>query len=739
MEGGTKVKKISKIFARVLSAALVVSLVLPGAPEVQARSQGEGYGQEADIHDMLQNTDVQNNKLELKGDSSVGSLLADTLSEKMEADADNASWENYITELEIEGTTATVSYQTSQEADVVVAVYDESTGQMLGSGTQAVSTEETTVQVEIAAENGMPDYFVAAAYLLDKESHSPLCDKLETKLYTKEMQDFLNTTVNDYEAGDVLNLDENEDTNFGVYSEDTVRVEAASKTNVVKENGDGTYTVTNADAAFTGLKKGDTFSYDYGDGNILLVKVGLISVNGSTVVITEDTEADLTDFFDYLKIEADTDSADASMEVDNSNLEDGVTYEEPEAGIAAMAIEGEGSYKFSHKWSINKKFGETITVKGSFTYGFKATVKYYVSLSYQYVSAKIEYSTAVGMEISGKIPLKEIKLGKIQVSVLPGVNIGFTPSFVVEASAKLAWEGEIKGTIGVEYDSDTGVRNLSKQPSTNSKFELSGKLFIGVKAEPSVNVISKELCELSIETEAGLEFSAKQKLWEAKDSESEKHDCKDCYEGEIYWKLSVKVKLELAKGRKKEEVTLAEIKLKWTDFYWSVDYNEFAFTKCPHISYRVEIKVKDTEGKAVSGAAIEGTGKDESPVTDENGNAVCYLPDGKYKLSVKDGNMGAVKKIEVRGNGKKIEIKLEEGETEENVVATGSCGEHLTYKIIVNGTDGNGEDTYTLKIEGYGDMEDYRGSSNASWYQYREKLTKLILSQDITSVVSESR
>ena len=48
-----------------------------------------------------------------------------------------------------------------------------------------------------------------------------------------------------------------------------------------------------------------------------------VSVSGSTVDVQPDTDIELTDFFDYMKIE--TDDSNVEYSVDNSQLEEGVT------------------------------------------------------------------------------------------------------------------------------------------------------------------------------------------------------------------------------------------------------------------------------------------------------------------------------------------------------------------------------------------------------------------------------
>lgn len=77
------------------------------------------------------------------------------------------------------------------------------------------------------------------------------------------------------------------------------------------------------------------------------------------------------------------------------------------------------------------------------------------------------------------------------------------------------------------------------------------------------------------------------------------------------------------------------------------------------------------------------------------------------------------------------------------VVDRGSCGEHLTYTITVNGKDEEGNDTYTLEIEGYGEMDNYSYSEysgngiRSPWVseeKYRDFTTRVILPEGLTSV-----
>lgn len=282
-----------------LALTLALSLgIMPVDSSVFAASDFISDTQDNNITDNTQDFEVE-------GTDGVGEVLASAISEENKNSEERRLSADNITGLEIEDNTAVVEFQTVTDAELVVAVYDEQQLQMLASGNEYVSEDDNTAEITISGD--MPQYFVATAYLLDEESHEPLCDAYTTELYTKNIQDLRNSTVDDYEPEKVLQLEEgNEETNFAVFNDQTVTAEEGTASNQLIDNGNGTYTITNADSSFTELKEGDTFSYRYSDGTVLLGKVAAISVNGTTVTIQKEADTDLEDYFDYVKIETDS-------------------------------------------------------------------------------------------------------------------------------------------------------------------------------------------------------------------------------------------------------------------------------------------------------------------------------------------------------------------------------------------------------------------------------------------------
>ena len=716
-----------------LALTLALSLgIMPVDSSVFAASDFISDTQDNNITDNTQDFEVE-------GTDGVGEVLASAISEENKNSEERRLSADNITGLEIEDNTAVVEFQTVTDAELVVAVYDEQQLQMLASGNEYVSEDDNTAEITISGD--MPQYFVATAYLLDEESHEPLCDAYTTELYTKNIQDLRNSTVDDYEPEKVLQLEEgNEETNFAVFNDQTVTAEEGTASNQLIDNGNGTYTITNADSSFTELKEGDTFSYRYSDGTVLLGKVAAISVNGTTVTIQKEADTDLEDYFDYVKIE--TDSSQGEWSVDNSNMEDGVTAAETDTDAEMFAdraarIEGSGSLEYSTSYNLYKKFDNDVKVTGNLNYKFKFKIDFYITAGYQYFSTKLEYTTGISVKVEGKLKLKEIPLGKIQwITPLLCVIVKFTPSFVVEASGSLTWKGELKGSIGGAYDANSGFKNLASRPTVDSSLEIEGKLFVGLKAKPSISIIS---AELALSFTGGAELSAKKAIYDT--GKDEIHTCKLCLQGEINAKFTMELEVDIIKGvvNRKRAWDLPKIKVK--DFYYSIDRGEFGWSTCPHIAYAVNVTVKDKDGKETKGTSILTVGDrktaeqvkivtpkgnvDSVEATDSKQTKI-YLPNGSYVVQATQGKVKGEANLTVHSRGTQVEIKLskkaESGGTGTGDQASGKDG-NITWRLTEDGT---------LYIEGKGDMPDYYHSEEAPWSDF--KINKAIVGKGLTSI-----
>lgn len=617
---------------------------------------------------------TESSQLEVNGEDSAGQMIADAITEQ--AAEQNPDSTCSISSLTIDkaSMTAEVSFVTDEDAELLVSIFSEDRKTLKASGRQQVTTAEHNATIPIScrvADSSLPDTFVGEAYLLDKDTHAPLCDSFVTNEYTKEITDLKKSTINDFEADRVLNLDNDTETNFAVYNDGVNVIEETSGKNQITDNGDGTYTVTNADSTFTSLKSGDKLSYTDSDGNVLLLTVAKITVNGSTVTIWKETkEEDLTDYFAYLKIE--TTDQNGALDIDKSTMDEGVTFLgsdlETQSETAAVGASGEGSLSHSLSFQIKEKLASSedaakkLDISAELKIQWKTTLNYYLSGTYQSLTFKMEYSTSVSAGITGKME-KKYRLVRVELPVLPGINVGFTPSFVVRATGNTKWTGEWKGIIGFAYDTTNGSWDPGEAPTTTSKVEINATLFVGVEATPYVCIMTEDLCKASLETSAGIELKGTQ----SKDSDETKiHKCDECTAGSVKCKVSAKLKLEVVKSTATVEANLVSLEVKLFDFYYSRTYNEFGYDSCPHIYYKTKLSLKDKKGQAVPDAwitpmkigdngpaAVKFLVDKEKPETTSvaagtDGTSVIYLPKGKYVLHAKTDDLIGEKTAEIK-------------------------------------------------------------------------------------------
>lgn len=705
-------KKVNKI----LTVLLAVIFFLNSFSIVYASDENEtSSGSDAAV------------EIETEGTDSVGEMLASEFQTQKDEQLQNNG--NCITGLNFEygdesenqsgRNIACVSFSVRSEAQLIVAVYDESHIQMLTYEKTEVNEDDTYKEIILDMDE-MPEYFTATAYLLDREDNRPLCREYTTEMYTKEMQDLEKSTVDDYDSEDVLQLDgSNKETNFAIYNDETVTIEESNGINELKDRGNGIIEIDNADQRVTGLKQGDTVSYQYRDGSVLLIKVMDVKVDGTTVIITRSNDSDLTDYFDYIKIDADGGSG--QTEIDNDNLDSGVTcLDETESVPAVGALNAEGSKASSVGYKIKKGAAEA-----NLELKINIHIQFYCSPSYKFFATEEEYSSSVSVGISGKCDLGKIRLSKLTQYPIPCIKVKCQLYFVVRASGELKWKGEWKGSIGFRYDSNAGIDDNTPfyKPGFKNEIKVEGKLFLGLCIVPDLSVIDENICQVEMEATSGLEIIGKQLI--ATSSDDMKHECNKCIDGKVNIKIEAKAKLNILKKCINVECKIASITLKITDFYWSVDKNEFGLRKCPHTNYKVDITANDDNGNAVQEGELtvydkttkkdvdiilKNGGKQSSVKLNNDGKATIYLPNGSYTVKVTKGS--------------------EKGE------ASLSVGNRKTSKQIkvkgkVSWTLNNG----ILEISVQGKMPDYGiGEDAAPWSARENEIRKVIINSGTTYI-----
>ena len=642
IKGFEEMKK--KLISILLSAAIIIGVLPLGLITTSA--------EETD------NLSVSSADISLSGTNSVGNMLA---AELEEAAAQTEGSGNVIYSVEIDEfdkNTAYIELSTAVSCTLFVGIYTEDKLTLLSSGSVEVTPEEE--YTEITLSGGVPEYFYIKAFLVDAEDYSPLSAVYNSPMYTKEMQEFLSKTTADFAEDKVVNFDEDTTNNFAVLSDSVLTLGENSETNKITfaNTASDTYIIENIDDSVRSLKAGDTFSGVFNGENII-VKIGEIAIEGTTATIL-GADAELDEVFDYVKLDQAAGISDGS--VDETTCGEGVTFEGYENDITTYGADIGGSVGANAKFSFQfVKLGNdnaNVKVSGNIKVKFVFSPKLYISASYKYIDLKFDYNVSGSVSVTGEVafdkPLAVFTFG------IPGVRAEVITCFTLSASGGIEISGTLfKGTLGYGWYSDVGGVNLCSVPKAEAEIKAEVTVFIGFKIEPKIKIAEGVLAETSIESNVGAELTAELSGNTSElTSSSQKHDCNHCVEGEIYGKFDISVKGKLLKNKKWSlDFNIVEVKVKLSDFYWSLTHGEFGFTTCPYITNKLIISVTDYNGKPIKNSVV--TVENTSYNTNGFGIATLYLKDGIHNVKASaDGYADAKKTVVIDGKKKAIKIKL---------------------------------------------------------------------------------
>ena len=589
-------------------------------------------------------------ELMVRGTDSFGSMFAQEFSGVAAEQAENNGCN--VFSIDMSGNQASVSFETTQDATLVVAVYDENGNQMLASGKKNVTNTETETTVTINSGT-IPQYYLVRGYLIETETLRPICTVYESSMYTQEMQEFLAKTTDDFDEEKVLNLDDDDTNNFAVYGDDTIIIPSETGKNIVVSADDSTntYVIKNADTDMTSLEEGDIFSYEYADGQFIITKVAAIDINGTTVTITGD-DIEMEDVFSYVKIDASDDLANAT--IDPSTCGDGVTYEglsEETEDSEYKAADISGSVKKTMKFRLDKSGKDSdgsYSISGGLWMRITCSAKLYLTFSKCYVELKLDYKGSLDITAKGKftatVPLPSVGY------MFYGIIVELTPSMIYEWEINGAVGADISGTFGIQADNN-GITSLTTMPKCTPKLKISGSFYWGLSLEPRVKILSNNVASASLTGKAGIKLNAS---WKPEILKQEKtiHSCEKCIEGKINAELTLKAGVKML-SKISYNINLIGESKKIADFYYSIDHNDYGLTKCPHLSYRLNLVVVDTDGNLLPDTVVtitDQTGQFEEvkKKTDMLGRLSVYLPESRYTLTpVKDGYVPTRRNIEI--------------------------------------------------------------------------------------------
>ena len=718
--------------------------------------------------------EVDTSNMSVSATNSFGQLLVNGLGMDGENGSDLSS-ESRVIEITMNGSTAMVKYIAKKDANLVVGIYtDDSEQEMIASGTVAVqATPDNTASsiVEVPLSGEIPEHYTVKGFLLDKEDHAPLCKEYTNAFYTENVEELEGATIDDFDSARAVNLDDDRTTNFGVVKQGVILLQEDEPENgagenivVLDDSENQIYQFENASTELLNLKQGNIIVYKYGENNLIIAHVADFEINGTTVTIYGDEDFQLEDVFSILKMDGEN-TTDKAI-VDTETGDGKVSYiGTQEIETLDSTNEWEGKAEFSHVFKISTDDGkdedsEEKPVSGSVegTVSIKAAIKLKLRLCDDNKMVSLSFPMTEKFELEGAVEYKGelLKFPKITLPVYGCLSVGFEPQMVFKANASVAFKMDSTQMIGFEWSQKDGTQNISEAPVTSINFKLSGSIYLGFdmapKAELGVGKVS--LVKLKFKAEAGFELSAEERLGDQGTGLDEIHGCKNCYEGELEFKITLGVSLKILLYEPKIEIT--PFSHSFGKAYASADYGDFGWGECPHVKYRLTLKA----GKAGAGATVKIQSNDSDTSSlytettlDADGNSTVYLPEREYRITANKGSMEFVKTIKLP-RGTTVNIDLEQGSTggnpgttdpdtpdpdkpdpdnpdpdptppSETIVASGACGDNLTWKL---------DDKGTLTISGKGAMTEWVYSDSAPWKTYSNTINKVVIQPGVTSI-----
>ena len=692
-------KKLKSALSLLLCMIMVFGAVIPSI------AAGRSNSSEASI---------EQDGLRLESTNAVGKVLAKAASEQTA----QQSGDYGIIDVEIAGNIVNVQINNEESCTVVVAVYDDDTGRMIGSGFCDAEKDADIVDVELNVSE-VPEYYLLRVFLIDSQK-AALCEEYRYIEHTHNFIDAKSKTVDDFPDNVVLNLDESKTNNFAVVADEGIEITTDGVKNILASSENDVYTFNNIDSQFDSLKVGDVISYTDGEQNSIVIKISSVKIQGNTAVIGSDADATIDELFSFLKIDNEFDGDGDKMSVDMTGVEEGIVYE----GMEKFDEEQQSPAKAPQKskvdvsstldcpvWKISKKFGYTgdgsgintgtatiefkFEIKVSASYSLKA---YYDAdwewkwdfwnsySSYYFFETVFEFNAKGTGSVTGTLS-KEFYLGSITFVTPCGITCGVGFRLVFAASGSISLDlAKFSFKIGFRFDKDSGFKNLSSKPKIELIPTLKSELSVSLslKVSPSVSLV--KVMEVAINPEIGIKVSGTpfslnpvDKIT-GKPDESKVHACNVCIDGSI--KLFSTVSLTGRFFGKKKSSTLVPSN-EWTvaKFYYSASTGKLEFGKtCPNILYCVTFTVVGKDGKALEGASVNiGDGalykfENGKPVkvggkvavTDDKGVAKAYYANGKHTATASKDNSEYSVSFTVMNAEKELKVKLNVSGTNPN-------------------------------------------------------------------------
>ncbi len=301
------------MFRKLISGALSLSLLVSAALSGNLNSLVTEQNRPSD--DSVKNTDVS-----VEGQNSLGKYIenvtSDNASTGVQQLGNKAS--DYIFSIgsvEFDNETGKISIVSSQSLDcnILVSFVDEDNSDNKINVKIPVKKGQEVVSESLTDVTTLPEFYIIRAVLTDNSGRE-LSSNFTVYRFDRAIQEVINSDIHDYNEEYVVNLDESEETNFIVLSEDTIMAESSDQENtlVSADYDNEVFTFDNIDDSIRDLESGDNFFIRPSEDDIIMVNVKDIKIKGNEATLTGSGE--VADMLDAVKFDTVSDLSDAKAD-----------------------------------------------------------------------------------------------------------------------------------------------------------------------------------------------------------------------------------------------------------------------------------------------------------------------------------------------------------------------------------------------------------------------------------------
>lgn len=650
--------KIKKVISFIMSAVMTISAL--SLPSLNAFAETNDT--------QTQTSDIQDSEIQYNG--ILGSMLSDEINESAEKnkEAESLDYTVYKIYHDPETSYVGVDYKAKNDCTLFVGFYNDEGTELLSSVTKELQATDNGF-TEMYVLDVLPDHYLVKAFIIGKELLNPLSKPCYYNNYTKQMQEILAKTTDNFDDDKVINLDNSKTDNFLVTQNDYKTIESLNNQDVyigTNENGDYLFENVNQIANLT---IGDDVLIKSND-DILIFRVEKIGISGTNATITP-ANLEIEEMFSFVKFDSST--YNGKIYKRQGNVDSDSPYEQEVQEVQEEQNNGyltmphlESQSSGSHNINVGgtfefpihaKKAKSNVEIGGLLTLSVNCNVSifYEFHIFNPYIAIQCEVDVSAELDIYGELEI-DVPLTWIEIGVWPVFGFACTPHLNIKFTAKFGVT--VNQKYSLFYTPNLGLMVTSHDPtyeySPNTQIQVTAAIVL----ESGIFAIDKHILFFSLEPNIGFELTIKQS--DVTNTEYSRHDCSSCYSITLIPFVRFIVSVQFLTFSE-SEFTLGEINCDLIEGHLSFINGVkqgLQKGKCENISHKIKIKVIDSkENKPVQNAALyqlSAIHYPEKPIRDSNGTQYKTDKNGEVSFFVSDRDLA--------DDAYKIIAKTEDGE-----------------------------------------------------------------------------